>query len=124
MVEILKEINELFWGDSTLEQIVVEHDKITLKVFNDVLKKTVHIECLRCIGMTNLYTWDEIIIHNIVSEEIMSETHEMWRKIYETYGDESYDLNKNLMNTFYKLTIKMIEDFEVSIICQEIELVA
>lgn len=119
----MKRINELFWGDSTLEQVVIEYDKITVKVFNDITEKIVYIECLNCIGMTNLYIWDETIIDNIVLDEIMPNSHEMWKKIYEAYGDESYDLNKNLRGKFYELTIKMINDLEFSIICKDVKLI-
>lgn len=119
----MKKINELLWGDSTLEQVIVEYDKIIVKVFNDIIEKIVCIECLNCIGMTNMYIWDDTIIDSITLNEIAPQGHEIWKKIYEVYGEESYDSNKNLMNTFYELKIRIINDFEFSIICQEVNII-
>lgn len=113
--------NELFWGDSNIEKITIEYDKIIISIFNDVLQKEVYIECSKCIGMTNIYTWDETIIENILLDSIISEEHPMWGKIYELYGEEAYDSEKNLMHTFYEVKIVLINKLTFSVICQEVK---
>lgn len=114
--------NELFWGDSILEKIIIEYDKIIIKVFNDVLQKEILIECSKCIGITSVYTWDETIIENIILNPIVSEQDPMWKKTHEIYGGESFDAEKDLMKIFYEVKIIMINELELNIICQEMNL--
>lgn len=114
------EYHEIFWGDSTIERTVIEYDKILIAVFNDALQKKINIVCSNCIGISKMFTWDEVIIENVFIENIISSEHPMWIKTYELYGMESYDSEKNLMNPFYELKVVLINGFEFNVVCQEI----
>lgn len=112
--------NTLFWGDSILEKIQINCDKIALKIFNDVLQKHIYVECSRCIGMTQIYTWDEITIDNVFLNEIIWEQHSMCKTMEALYGDVSYDSENCLRPSFYELKILMINELSFSIICQNV----
>lgn len=114
--------NEIFWGDSTIEEIAIKYDKLTISIFNDVLQKKIDIICSKCIGISEMFIWDEVIIENIFIEEVVSSKHPMWKKIYELYGTESYDSEKDILKPFYELKVVLINDLEFKVLCQGIEL--
>ena len=35
--------NEIFWGDSTIEEINIKYDELTISIFNDVLQKKIMV---------------------------------------------------------------------------------
>ncbi len=110
-----------FWGDSILNKIEIVYDKIVLYVYNDALQKEVHIECSKCAGITEVISWDEVIIENIFVNEADNQTNEMIGKIKQLYGLCFYDSEKSIDNKFYELRVVLINNISFSIICQKIE---
>ena len=113
--------SEIFWGDSTVEEISIKRDEVRISIFNDVQQKKIHIVCSNCIGISELFLWDEVIIENVFVEAVISREHPMWQKIYELYGTESYDFEKNLQEPFYQLKVVLINDLVFKVLCQKIK---
>ncbi len=113
--------NEIFWGDSTIEEISIKYDKLTISIFNDVLQKKFNVICSNCIGISEMFIWDEVIIENIFIEGVVSSEHPMWKRIYELYGSESCDSEKDILKPFYELKIVLINDLVFKVLCQGIE---
>lgn len=116
----MMQYNEIFWGDSTVEKVMIEYDKAVISVFNDNLQKIIKIVCSNCIGISEMFIWDEVIVENIFIEKVVSKEHTMWKKIYEIYGTESYDDEKNLLKPFFELKVVLINNLEFKVLCQEI----
>ena len=68
-----------------------------------------------------MFVWDEVIIENIFIEEVVSCEHPMWKKIYELYGAESFDSQKDILKPFFELKVVLINDLEFKVLCQEIK---
>ena len=117
------EYNEIFWGDSTIEEIGIKYDELTISIFNDVLQKKINVICSKCIGISEIFIWDEVTIENIFIEEVVSSEHPMWKKIYELYGTTSYDSEKDILKPFYELKVVLINDLEFKVLCQVIDFV-
>ena len=117
----MKKYNEIFWGDSTLEEIVIKYDKLTISVFNDVLQKKIDIICSKCIGISEMFIWDEVIVENIFIKEVVSWEHPMWKKTYGLYGAESFNSEKDILKPFYELEVVLINDLGFKVLCQGIE---
>ena len=81
--------DELLWGDSVLEKIEIVNDKISILIYNDVSQKEVYIDCLQCVGMTELIIWDENIIDFIDLKKIGNTDHYLADKAVKLYGKES-----------------------------------
>ena len=62
--------NSIFWGDSTLERITIEQDIVKIVIFNDVLQRDISCYCTDCIGISQVLTWDEVIIENVFINNI------------------------------------------------------
>ena len=113
--------DEIFWGDSTIEEIDIKYDELTMSIFNDVQQKKINVICSKCIGISEMFIWDEVIIENIFIEEVVLSEHPMWKKIYELYGTGSYDSEKDILKSFYELKVVLINDLEFKVLCQGIE---
>ncbi len=114
--------NEIFWGDSTIEQIGIKYDEVTISIFNDLLQKKIDIICSKCIGISEIFIWDEVVIENIFVEEVVSSEHPMWKKTFDLYGAESYDSEKDILQPFYELKVVLINDLELKVLCQGIKI--
>ena len=113
--------DEIFWGDSTIEEIGIKYDELTISIFNDILQKKINVICSKCIGISEIFIWDEVIIENIFVQEVVSSEDPMWKKIYELYGNDSYDSEKDIQKPFYELKVVLVNDLEFKVLCQEIE---
>lgn len=112
--------NEIFWGDSILEKIEINSDEIKMKIYNDVLSEYIFINCIHCIGMTSIMTWDEDIIENIFLKTV-SEQNDLFKVVRHIYGVNSYDSEKSLNKNFYELEILLINTFSFSVVCEKVE---
>jgi len=97
--------DELLWGDSVLEKIEIVNDKISILIYNDVNQKEVYIDCLQCVGMTELIIWDENIIDFIDLKKIGNTDHYLADKAVKLYGKESLNYNKKLCDNLCLLKI-------------------
>lgn len=113
--------NDIFWGDSTIEKIGIKYDEVIISIFNDAMQKKIDIICSKCLGISEMLIWDEVIIENLFVEEVDSGEHPMWKMAHEMYGIESFDSEKDISKPFYELKLVLINDFEIKVLCQEIE---
>ena len=97
------------------------NDELTISIFNDALQKKINVICSKCIGISEIFIWDEVIIENIFIEEVVSSEHPMWKKIHDLYGAQSCDSEKDIQKPFYELKIVLIDDLEFKVLCQGIE---
>ncbi len=111
--------NEIYWGDSMLERIEICYDKIKLIIANDALDKDICLQCVECIGITDIITWDEVIIDNIIIEDVSLKSEPLYVRAEMQYGINSQFYDKAIAGKFIKVTLKMIGGLEFSIICRD-----
>ena len=111
--------NDIFWGDSTLEKIEIEYNKIVVLIFNDATDQLVKIECEQCIGMTDIIIWDEVIIDNVFLKKFDNQSNPLVKRICDIYKN-TQSVKIELNSGLYELRIVLIEDIEFSIICKKI----
>ena len=112
--------DELLWGDSVLEKIEIVNDKISILIYNDVSQKEVYIDCLQCVGMTELIIWDENIIDFIGLKKIGNTDHYLSDKAVKLYGKESLNYNKKLCDNLCLLKIVFIDKTYFEVVCNEV----
>jgi len=118
---MILDYNKLFWGDSVLEKIEIEYDNIKIYIFNDVEQKHIIIECEYCAGMTEIITWDEIIIENVYLNEIKNEQHPLIASVKEQYGKlDYYEPNKSVYGSYFELRVLLISNLSFSVICKQV----
>lgn len=118
---MILDYNKLFWGDSVLEKIEIEYDNIKIYIFNDVEQKHIIIECEYCAGMTEIITWDEIIIENVYLNEIKNEQHPLIASVKEQYGElDYYEPNKSVYGSYFELRVLLISNLSFSVICKQV----
>ena len=112
--------NDCYWADSTLENIEIVYDKITITVFNDSYKKNIYIECNQCAGVTEIITWDEVIIENITYIKLRDHTNPLIASIENIYGIEPNPALKSIDENFYEVKISLINNTSFSVVCKEV----
>lgn len=112
--------DELLLGDSVLEKIEIVNDKISILIYNDVNQKEVYIDCLQCVGMTELIIWDENIIDFIDLKKIGNTDHYLADKAVKLYGKESLNYNKKLCDNLCLLKIVFIDKTYFEVVCNEV----
>ena len=112
--------NDCYWADSTLENIEIVYDKITITVFNDSYKKNIYIECNQCAGMTEIITWDEVIIENLTYTEWPNHKHPLIKTAKKIHGVIICDPEKNVEGIFYEIKIALINNTSFSVVCKEV----
>lgn len=112
--------DELLWGDSVLEKIEIVNDKTSILIYNDVNQKEVYIDCLQCVGMTELIIWDENIIDFIDLKKIGNTDHYLADKAVKLYGKESLNYNKKLCDNLCLLKIVFIDKIYFEVVCNEL----
>lgn len=117
--------NDCFWHDSILEKIEIVYDKINITTSNNVWQnnKKFLIECINCVGITQLNTWDEIVIHDIFLNKISDGNHTLIRDLKEVYGEGvPCSKDKGTDGDFFELKIVMVGDgsLQFSVVCRKI----
>lgn len=112
--------DELLWEDSVLEKIEIVNDKISILIYNDGSQKEVYIDCLQCVGMTELIIWDENIIDFIDLKKIGNTDHYLADKAVKLYGKESLNYNKKLCDNLCLLKIVFIDKTYFEVVCNEV----
>ena len=112
--------DELLWGDSVLEKIEIANDKISILIYNDVNQKEVYIDCLQCVGMTELIIRDENIIDFIDLKKIGNTDHYLADKAVKLYRKESLNYNKKLCDNLCLLKIVFIDNTYFEVVCNEV----
>lgn len=113
------EKNSLFWADSELVKIEIVYDKIVISVFNDVLQKMLYISCHKCVGITEIITWDEVVIDNIYVSNIGNNDNPMLSKIFSIYG-EINQYGKPIGKDFTRLDVVLLDQICFSVICKDV----
>ena len=112
--------NEILWEDSRLEKIEIVNDKISILIYNDVKQKEIYIDCLQCVGMTEIIIWDETIIDFIDLKEISISDNYLVNKMINTYGKYSPNYDKQLSDNLYKLKVIFIDNTYFEVVCNKI----
>ena len=116
------EFNELFWGDSTIEKIVIQYDYVVLSIFNDVLQRTLDLKCFNCLGISAIPIWDEIIIDNVIFSNFHSIQNSIWKQLYDVHNLESFVQGKNLNTDFWEIKVILVDKLSFSVFCQKFEI--
>ena len=111
-------LNNLIWADSTLEKIEIVYDNIKLLIHNDVLKKSIVLDCVECVGMSRICTWDEIIIESLSVEKIYVNQSKWLSEIAEIHN--YCECTKQLSELLNELKIVFINGLSFSIFCRDI----
>lgn len=87
----MRNFNDYYWCDSSIENIQIEFDKATLLIFNDVLKKYMNIVCTGFAGITNLCIWDDSFIFSYDLKPVTDDMdNEFLRDLYANH-DKDFD---------------------------------
>ena len=111
---------DVLWSDSILKKIQIVYDKIEITIFNDMLKKEICIECLQCVGMTDIIIWDEVIIENILLEKVYNFQSPLIARVMEMYGDKPFSSVKQITGEFYELQVSLINGLFFNVICKNV----
>ncbi len=111
---------DYLWGDSVLKRVTVKSDKIQILVFNDYAQKDVCIFCNKCVGISEMITWDDVYIDNIEINEELNTPNILFDKAVDMYGYSTVDLDKSLTGRFKELSITLVSDFTFTVVCRDI----
>ena len=112
--------NDCYWADSYLQKVEIISDKITITTFNYFLQKKIYIECYQCIGVTEIITWDEVIIENITYSKLHDHANPLIATIENIYGIEPNPALKSIDENFYEVKISLINNTSFSVVCKEV----
>ena len=120
------QVNEVFWADSSIEEINIKYDILIIKVFNDALNKLVNIVCKKFAGLTNLCLWDDTDILNVKLEKASDES--FYNDILKAYTNKHGKLDnsnkdRTLESGLLKLTITLTNGILSEIYCQSVEII-
>lgn len=85
-----------------------------------MLKKEICIECLQCVGMTDIIIWDEVIIENILLEKVCNFQSPLIARVMEMYGDKPFSSVKQITGEFYELQVSLINGLFFNVICKNV----
>lgn len=112
--------NDCYWADSYLQKVEIISDKITITIFNYFLQKKIYIECYQCIGVTEIITWDEIIIESLTYTKLPNHKHPLIKTAKKIHGVIICDPEKNVEGIFYEIKITLINNTSFSVVCKEV----
>ena len=111
------------WADSDLERVVVEYDKATLTIWNDMLSKRMDVKCFGLAGITNLCVWDDTFILKANVRPASDIDNEFLRSLYAAYDKDYDDDGRSLSSGLIELRIELTNHIPFSVYCQRIEVV-
>lgn len=117
------EFNEIDWADSSIEEINVKYNELTMKIFNDTLNKEIAVVCENFAGITNLCLWDDTYIDNAKLETATTEV--FYTQIIKAYTYtngviDNSDAKKSLSNGLKKLSLTLTNGIICEIYCQSV----
>ncbi len=120
MVKMKIEYDAIFWADSFIKKIIIEYDRISVDVFNDLLQKSILIECRNCIGISKFIFVNEIILENIFLNNISAKSNQMYIDVFDEYRNKAYEAEETLESPICELRFLLANGTDFSILCQEV----
>ncbi len=108
-----------------MENVFIEYDKIVLCVNNYYNKFRAKFNCIQCVGMSQIITWDEIIIDNIEIKPFDLSENPLYDKAKELYAVDAADdggYDKPLVGEFLFVPVRFINGTGFSVICRDVDL--
>ena len=84
-------------------------------------RKNIIIECLECVGMSELICWDEVIIESITVSFPTFESEQLINKAKKLYGNIPEECVKSFNGDFKTLRVTLIDGLYFDIICKTID---
>lgn len=112
-------INELFWADSSILNIVIENESLYITVQNDALNAKFKIFCSGLAGITDIILWDDVIVTNIWEDDI-DESEKFMQKLIRAYGKNA-NCGGHLLSAIHtKLNVELVSGFTFSVYCHNV----
>lgn len=121
--EINNKINKLCWVDSEIESIIIEYDKIQIKL-KQPNSKIAEVNFWGYIGYKNTGFWDEMIIESIDVLNSSDFINKCMSLIKDKYGENMLDSGCKYRNSkkFTEIKIHLIDGLLIQFVISDISI--
>lgn len=112
---------DINWADSDLENIIIEYDRATLLIWNDILQKKLSVECSGFAGITNLCIYDDTIIMCASVCPVCNSDNAFIRNLYKAYDTDKDYGGRSLSEGLLELRFTLANYISFNIYCQKID---